>query len=51
MFSQTIYSFQGLVVLFGAFSIPSSDVPRQDALDGAGVEIQEDTWNFLKRLR
>ncbi|XP_042256208.1 putative transcription factor Ovo-like 1a isoform X2 [Thunnus maccoyii] len=33
MFSRTNHSLQGLAVLFGAASIPGSDVPPQDALD------------------
>ena len=41
MFSQANHSLQGLAVLFGAVSIPGSDVPHQDALDGAGVEIPQ----------
>ncbi len=32
-------SLQGLAVLFGAVSVPGSNVPDQDAVDGAGVEI------------
>ncbi len=41
MFSQMNHSLQGLVVLFCAVSIPGSDVPRQDALDGAGLQIPQ----------
>ncbi len=33
------HSLQGLAVLFGAVPVPGNDVPRQGALDGAGVEI------------
>ncbi len=41
MFSRTNHSLQGFAVLFGAVSKPGSDVPRQDALSGAGVEIPQ----------
>ena len=39
MFSRTNHSSQGLTVLFGAVSVPGHDVPHQDALDGAEVQI------------
>ena len=39
MFSWTNFSLQGLAVLFGAGSIPGSDVPCQDILNGTEVEI------------
>ncbi len=42
MLGRTNHSLQGLTVLFGAVPIPGSDVPRQDALDGAGIEIPQD---------
>ncbi len=48
MFSRTNYSLQGLVVLFGAVPIPGSDVPCQDALDGAGVEIPQYLRGYLE---
>ena len=36
------HSLQGLAVLFGAVSVPGSDVPHQDALHaGAGVELPQ----------
>ncbi len=35
------HSLQGLVVLFGAIPVPGSDVPHQDTLNGAGVEIPQ----------
>ncbi len=35
------HSLQGLAVLFSAVPEPGSDVPRQDALNGAGVEIPQ----------
>ncbi len=38
-FSRMNYSLQGLVVLFSAVPIPGNDVPCQDTLDGAGIEI------------
>ncbi len=40
-FSQTNHSLQGLAVLFRAVPIPCTDVPCQDTLDGAGVEIPQ----------
>ncbi len=41
MISRTYHSLQGLAVLFGAVSIGGSNVPHQDALDGAEVEIPQ----------
>ncbi len=37
--SQMNHSSQGLVVLLGAVPVPGSDVPLQETLDGAVVEI------------
>ncbi len=34
-------SLQGLAVMFSAVLIPGSDVPYQDAFDGAGIEIPQ----------
>ncbi len=39
---------QGLAVLFGAVPIPGSDVPREDALCGAGVEIPQYLRGYLE---
>ena len=39
---------QDLAVWVGAVSVPGSDVPRQDALDGAGVEIPQYLRGYLE---
>ncbi len=42
------HSLHGLAVMFGAVPVPGSDVPRQHALDGAGVEIPQYLRGYLK---
>ncbi len=47
-FSQTNHSLQSFAVLFDAVSAPGSDVPCQDVLSGAGVEIPQYLRRYLE---
>ena len=42
------HSPESQVVLFGAAAHPGCDSPREDALDGGGVEVPEHPFGELK---
>ena len=48
IFSPKNHSFQDLAVLLGAVSMLDGDVPCQDTLDSAGVEILQYLRGYLE---